>query len=282
MTHLFLLLSFLSVSVGFAAEPICEDISSKEVLTSLRLQSFQCQTKTQGDCSYQECLGTLPSYPKPVLIIVPSKIESLRLHFHGHKLGKYPEYEKDLPSMVKSFGLTSSLCSGTELAVFPESSGNCTTYDTVLKDKSSIETFSKDLHAALGQNLKSAPIHISAHSGGGRVLSRFLTSGITTSKVSVFDGIYSENVKNSLRDWYKATDGSLMLATIKGMSPEAYTAQLKIEVGEKYVNSKSIIKGTAFDISKGSRIIHYSRYAGTVGATKAHYDVVTQIWPMLP
>jgi hypothetical protein len=278
MTHLFLLLSFLSVSVGYAAEPICEDISSKEVLTSLRLQSFKCQTKIQGDCSYQECLGTLPSYPRPVLIIVPAKIESLRLHFHGHKLGKYPEYEKDLPSMVKSFGLTSSLCLGSEVAVFPESSGNCTTYDSVLKDQSSIDTFSKDLHAALGQNLKSAPLHISAHSGGGRVLSRFLTYGISASKVSVFDGIYSEAVKNSLRDWYKASDGNLMLATIKGMSPETFTAKLKLEIGEKYVNSKSTIKGTAFDISKGPRIIHFSRSAGDVGATKAHYDVVTQTW----
>ena len=279
MTHLFLLLSFLSVSVGFAAEPICEDISHKEVLTSLRLQSFQCQTKTQGDCSYQECLGSLPSYPRPVLIIVPAKIESLRLHFHGHKLGKYPEYEKDLPSMIKSFGLNASLCSGTELAVFPESSGNCTTYDTVLKDQPSIEVFTKDLHAALGQNLKSAALHISAHSGGGRVLSRFLTSGIATSKVSVFDGIYSESVKNSLRDWYKTSDGKLMLATIKGMSPETYTGQLKLELVEKFVNSKSTIKGTAFDVSMGSRITHFSRSAGDVGATKAHYDVLTQTWP---
>lgn len=279
MTHLFLLLSFLSVSVGFAAELICEDISHKEVLTSLRLQSFHCQTKTQDDCSYQECLGTLPLYPKPVLIIVPIKIESLRLHFHGHKLGKYPEYEKDLPSMVKSFGLNSSLCLGTELAVFPESSGNCSTYDQILKDKTSIETFSKNLHAALGQNLKTAPLHISAHSGGGRALSRFLTSGISTSKVSVFDGIYSEEVKNSLRDWYKATDGKLMLATVKGMSPETYTAKLKFEIGEKYLNSKSNIKGTTFDVFSGPRVIHYSRYAGDVGATKAHYDVLSQTWP---
>lgn len=280
MTHLFFLLASLSFSLSFAATPYCEDISAKEVLTSLRLQSFQCQTKTQGNCSYQECLGSLPSYPKPVLIVVPEKIESLRIHFHGHKLGIYPEYEKNLSSMVKSFGLNASLCEGTEVAIFPESSGKCATYDETLKDKASIETFTKEIHAALGQNLKSAPLHISAHSGGGRVLSRFLNSGIPTAKVKVFDGIYSEGVKNSLRDWYKNNDGKLMLATIKGMDPDKFTTQLKQEIGEKFINSKSTIKGTAFDVSNGPRLIHYSRYAGDVGSTKAHYDVVTQTWPI--
>ena len=162
------------------------------------------------------------------------------------------------------------------MAVFQESSGNCASYDEVLKDKTRIETFSKDLQVALGQNLKSAHLHISAHSGWGRVLSRFLTSGLSPTKVSVFDGIHSESLKNSLRDWYKTTDGKLMLATIKGMSPETYTAQLKLDLGKKFVTSKATIKGTAFNVSKSQRLTNFSRYAGEVGATKARYDILSQ------
>lgn len=278
MTHLFLIPLFLSVTLGFAAAPYCEGISCQEVVASLKLQSFQCQLKTQGTCSYQECLGTLPSYPLPILIVIPQKIDSLRLHFHGHKLGIYPKYEKSLASMLSSFDLNDSLCVGSEVAIFPESSGKCTTYDQVLNEKRGIEIFLKDIHLALGENLKSAPFHISAHSGGGRVLSRFLKFGIPAAEVSLFDGIYSDNEKNILRDWYKGNDGKLFLGTVQGMDPEKFTLKLKSELKGNWTNSKLTINGTSFDISKGDRFIHYNRAVGEAGSTKAHYDILTQTW----
>ena len=278
MTHLFLVLLSLSVTLSLGAAPLCESISSQEVAASLKLQSFQCQVKTQGNCSYQECLGTLPSYPMPVLIVIPQKIESLRLHFHGHKLGLYPKYEKSLSSMLSSFELNTSLCNGTEVAIFPGSKGKCSTYDQVLKEKTGIEIFLKDIHLALGNNLKSAPLHISAHSGGGRVLSRFIKSGVPTAEVSLFDGIYSENQKNILREWYNNNDGKLFMATVKGMDPEKFTVKLKSELKERWVSSNSTIHGTFFDISKGDRFAHYSRAAGKSGSTKAHYDILTETW----
>lgn len=272
MTHLFLFFIW-SVSLSFA---------SSEILTSLQAQNFLCQSMNVANCTYQECLGTLPNYPKPVLIVVPKKIAALRLHFHGHKLGKFPAYEKNLSSMVKAFGLNDNLCTDSEVVVFPESSGNCTTYDESLKDQATIETFIKDLHSATSQNLKSAPLHISAHSGGGRVLSRFLSSGTTTAKVSVFDGIYSEEVKKILSNWYQTSDGNLMLATVKGMSPDTYSTKLKKEISVKLETSAISINGTKFDVSKGKRFIHFSRSAGEVSSLKAHYDVLTQTWPYSP
>ncbi|MBA2404696.1 MAG: hypothetical protein H0V66_07985 [Bdellovibrionales bacterium] len=277
MTHLFFLLTFWSVSLSLLAATESE-ISSPLIVASLKLQGFQCHNKLVDGCSYQECLGSLPGYPQPVLMLVPKKVAALRLHFHGHKLGKFPEYEKNLTSMLQAFKLNQSLCQASELAVFPESSGNCTTYDETLRDKPALENFLTELHSALGQNLKRAPLNLSAHSGGGRVLSRFLASQIPVASVSVFDGIYSESVKNILSQWYKTSEGKLVLATVKGMDPYKFTIRLKQEIGETLSSAPATFQGTSYEVSRGLRMIHFCRAAGDVGALQAHYDVMTQTW----
>jgi hypothetical protein len=284
MNRLFLLLLTLwAIPVAFAQSwlpwPLsCMD-KSKEVEKSLILASFKCSVKTVDNCSYKECTGSLPSYPKPVLVIIPAMAESLRLHFHGHKLGKFPEYEKDLSSMVKSFGIAGELCKSSEVTVFPESDGSCSTFDTKLKTKDNFDLFLKELHSATGQNLKQDPLNISAHSGGGRTVSRFLDAGFSVNQVTIFDGTYSEPQKNSLKNWYQKNEGKLILATVKGMDPDAFANKLKTELGVKMTPSQSTIKGTTFDVSTSGRLIHFSRSAGPVGSLQAHYDVLTQTWP---
>lgn len=281
MTHLFLVLVTLwTIPVGFGQEILgCDETISVKVENSLKLAGFKCDTKTSENCSYSECTGTVPNYPKPILIAIPKDASQFRLHFHGHKLGVYPEYEKNLTSMVKSFGLNSELCENEQITVFPESDGKCATYDQVLKDKASFETFFSDIHTATGNNLKSLPFHLSAHSGGGRAVSRLLNAGFPVDQVTVFDGTYSEDQKKSLKDWYLKGEGKLILSTVKGMSPETYAGQLKKELGLTMKSSKSTIKGTDFDLHQSDRLIHYSRAAGPEGSTKAHYDVLTQTWP---
>lgn len=281
MTRLFFLLMALwTVPLSFAqSEQLCAETISLTVEKSLKISGFNCESKTAGNCSYSECTGTLANYPKPVLVAIPKEASQFRLHFHGHKLGVYPEYEKNLTSMVKSFGLNSELCQNEQITVFPESDGKCSTYDQVLKDKASFETFFKDLHSATGQNLKSLPFHLSAHSGGGRTVARLLNAGFPVNQVTIFDGTYSEEQKKSLKDWYLKGEGKLILSTVKGMSPETYAGQLKKELGLSMKSSKSTIKGTDFDVHQSDRLIHYSRAAGPEGSTKAHYDVLTQTWP---
>ena len=284
MTHLFLLFMTLwSISISFAQDGISASLScmktAQDIEQSLKIAHFNCTTKTINDCTYKECLGTLPSYPKPVLVAIPLLTEGLRLHFHGHKLGKFPEYEKNLSSMVTSFGLNAELCKSREVTVFPESDGNCATFDQKLKTKEDFELFFKELHMATGNNLKQAPLSISAHSGGGRTISRFLDFGFDVNQVSIFDGIYSETQKTSLKNWYKKSDGQLILATVKGMSPETYSQALKKELAIHMTDSKATIQGTSFDVSKSDRLIHYSRAAGQAGSLKAHYDVLSQTWP---
>lgn len=254
--------------------------ASREVEKSLVLSSFKCVQKSVDNCIYKECTGTLPSYPKPVLVVIPLMAESMRLHFHGHKLGTYPQYEKNMSSMVKAFGIAGELCKSSEVAIFPESDGKCSTYDTKLVTKANFELLFSELHNVTGGHLKSLPFNVSAHSGGGRTVSRLLDAGFNVENVTIFDGTYSEANKNSLKKWFQKGDGKLTLATVKGMSPDSYANAIKKELGLKMTQSKSTIQGTSFDVSKSDRLIHYSRSAGAVGSLKAHYDVLTQTWPL--
>jgi hypothetical protein len=282
MTRLFfVLLKLWTVSISFAlANPgNCEENLSGKVLKSLKISGFNCEEKSLGNCSYHECTGTLPNYPRPVLFSIPSEAAEFRLHFHGHKLGVYPEYEKSLSSMIKSFSLNSELCRSKQITAFPDSLGKCKTYDEVLKDKAGLEVFFNDLNVVSGQHLKTLPFHISAHSGGGRTVARILNAQFPVAQVSIFDGIYSDVQKRSLIDWYQKAEGKLVLASVKGMSPESYTTQLKKDLGLIIKSSKVKVKGTDFDLHESDRFIHYSRPAGPEGSTKAHYDVLTQTWP---
>lgn len=271
MTHLFFLVSLWSISVSYAGE---------EILSSLKSKNFECQTKTIDGCSYSECLGKLPSYPRPVLVSVPASAKSLRVHFHGHILGIFPEYETSLSSMVSAFGIQSGLCKSSEVTVFPASVGKCATYDKNLVDSPSIENFVSEVHSALGQTL---PLrHVSGHSGGGRTVSRFLKTSLPIEKVSVFDGTYSENDKSALKAWYKKNQGSLILATVKGMSPERYILELKKELGLLQKPVRTDLNGTAFDVYAESRLIHLNRPVAKSGDLKAHYEVLSQTWSFPP
>jgi hypothetical protein len=280
MTHLFFFIIIWSiVPVSFAHSTlICDEDISSQLERSLKLASFQCESVTTGSCRYTECHGKLPNYPKPILVAIPNNAFEFRLHFHGHKLGIFPEYEKNLSSMVKAFGLNQKLCEGKEVSVFPESDGKCATYDQVLNNKAAFEIFFNDIHSATGEHLKNLPFHLSAHSGGGRALARLLQSDIPVDQVTLFDGIYSENQKRSLKDWYQKSAGKLTLATVKGMSPQTYSGQLTKELGLKSDISQTTFQGKTFDVFKSHRLIHFSREAGLEGKTQAHYNILQETW----
>ena len=264
----------LSVAIGHA---VCDESTSEEVIKSVKLQGFTCTKQKLTTCSYTECTGTMGSYPKPVLITIPDNVESVRLHFHGHILGlaHTKPYEGSLSSMTKAFGIQESLCKSSEVTVFPQSTGANTTYKEFFKDNNSYTTFFTEMHSALGNNLKDSPLHLSGHSGGGKYVAGALNAGITTSKVSIFDGIYSATTKDSLRNWYNKKEGQLTIATVRGMDPDKFATELRGEVGSTFATSKSTIKGTEYNVYKSDRFTHYSRGSGA----NAHFDAVTEIWP---
>jgi hypothetical protein len=258
--------------------------TASETEKALTLSGFTCNKKSVGPCPYSECLGTVPGYSKPVLITIPVMASTFRIHFHGHKLGTYTEYEKDLPSMVKSFGLNESLCAGQQITIFPESDGRCDTYKKDLNSREKFQFFFKNLHNVTGGNLKSLPMHISAHSGGGRPVMDLLNAGFPVEQVTIFDGTYSDEQKDSLVNWYKKGQGKLILATVKSNNehyPDAYTKKIIKDLGLQTKDSKRIIKGRNYDVAESSRFIHYTRTVNTSDRTdnKPHYDVQTETWP---
>jgi hypothetical protein len=255
--------------------------TASETEKALTLSGFTCNKKSVGPCPYSECLGTVPGYSKPVLITIPVMASTFRIHFHGHKLGTYTEYEKDLPSMVKSFGLNESLCAGQQITIFPESDGNCYNYDNELENKVEFTNFFKSLHSVTGGNLKSLPMHVSAHSGGGRAVMRLLKAGIPVEQVTIFDGTYAKDQKDGLAEWYRKGSGKLILATVLDRSPDKNAEILKTDLGLEIKASPRLIKGKSYNVYESPRLIHYSRVVNSVqaGDTKAHYDVQTETWP---
>ena len=289
-TPLFLTL-LLSLAVWGRSE--CSSIERNKIISELKANLFTCKDKLAGECSYTECQGQIGDYPQPILITVPQEMLSLRLHFHGHHLKK-PEtlpYEQGLSSMTKAFGIQRSLCQSSELTVFPGSTGKNATYKDYFEpiDPATgkpikgefYQKFFSHLHTVLGNHLKEAPLHLSGHSGGGKYVGGALKEGIKTSKVSLFDGIYSDVTKKSLVDWQLKTGGELMSVTVKGMSPENYTATIRGElgIGTEVKPKIETISGVNYEVYKKGNFTHYSRYSGAVSDLQAHFDVVTNLWP---
>jgi hypothetical protein len=286
MTHLFLLF-FLTISVSQA---VCDENTAEEVIKSAKLHGFTCTKQKLEFCSYTECKSKEPekdkprdpvfgTYPMPALITIPESVNSLRVHFHGHILGSAvsSQYEGNLSEMNKAYGIQNSLCTNSEVTVFPQSTGKNQTYKDFFKDNNAYTNFLKEIHNTLGNHLKDSPLHLSGHSGGGKYVAGALNAGIATSKVSIFDGIYSTETKNSLKNWYNKGEGKLTIATVTGgdYSPAYFTKILRNELGDNFTSSKSTIKGTIYDVKKSDRFIHYNRdYSAS-----AHFKTVTEIWP---
>lgn len=182
--------------------------------------------------------------------------------------------------MVNAFGLQKYLCLTKELTVFPQSLGKNLTYKEFFKDGASYTQFLSDLHLGLNQSLKDSPLILSGHSGGGKYVAGALSAGLKVSKVAIYDGIYSSVTKEALKNWVTLSQAELTLATVKGMDPENFSNQLRRELFTKFTSTKSSINGTSYDVHSSSKVTHYSRFAGLVGGTKAHFDVLSEIWPI--
>ena len=241
------------------------------------MSGFDCETKTKDSCQYQQCLGKISSYSRPVLILIPQQVSVLRLHFHGHKLNKFPEYDSSLTSMIDAFDLRSPICDQKEMVVFPESSGNCKDYDEQLKVKADFDSFLQHLDSAMNGQTNSLPLHVSAHSGGGRTIGRMLTQGMKVHEVTIFDGIYSIELKNRLLSWFQKSSGRLNLYSIKGLSPHNYVSSMMTDLNLELKKDEIILKNKKFKKLTGQRILILNReYEGD--ALKAHYDIVSETW----
>jgi hypothetical protein len=249
-----------------------------KIVSSLEANDFKCNNLKSDNCSYTECRGRVPSYPLEMLISVPAEANGLKIHFHGHILNKFPQYERDLSEMVKSFNLNKSLCVSRNIVVFPKSEGNCKTYDLHLKDNQTILKFFLDLENAIGFDFQN--LSLSAHSGGGRTVARFLKSSLSVSDVSIYDGIYSENDKKIIQDWYLKSNGLLKLSAVKGMTPE----RMSIEIAKKISSESTIIKTkigeVTFEKLESERFQFFNRISHNEDLLKSHYKILEETWPI--
>lgn len=274
------LITYLTFLVAFSSSlhaQICTEVSGENVVKSLKLSAFTCKQKTAGTCQYSECIGKVAGYSQNVLITVPTEARTLRVHFHGHRQGMYPSYEKDLPSMVKAFGLANSLCRNQEVTVFPESKNRCDEFDKELVGRASFDAFFKGITVASGGNLKDLPLHVSAHSGGGRTIARMLDSGINPDHVTVFDGIYSKEQRAAYKKWLEKGTGTLTLNTVAWGEPSQHAQTLLKEWGLRLKPQTKKFSGHNYKVQSAPRLELRERQ---LASDPAHMDVVSETWPL--
>ena len=289
MTQLFLILmSLWTIQVSFSQDWIpgfCKRIEMNYVLTTLNLFGFTCTTKTVNGCSYSQCKGTIGDYPQPVYITVPYRIESMRLHFHGHILGyeSTKPYDKPFPEAIKNFGLEHALCASSQLTIFPQSRGKNDDYKAYFSSPEKYKNFITQLNFPLGGTMNAYNLHLSGHSGGGKYVAGALDAGVQCSGVSVYDGIYSDTTMKALKNWHKKNEGPLTVVTVKGMDPENFVSKkpggLKSELGITSRPSTLKVKGVDYEVTSEKNFYHFSRSAYPVSGLQAHFDVVSHIWP---
>ena len=249
MTRLLLFLFMYSVTVGFACRPV-----------------------NLKNCSYQECLMKLKSYPQEVLVLVPESSESVRIHFHGFILGLYPEYETTLPGMIQAFNLESRICQSKEVVIVPRSLGKCETFEETFTSSESVRSLLSEL------NLTGLPLHLSAHSGGGKTLARLLRTDLQVNRISLFDALYGQTEKNNVARWYRQVQGKMRLVSVKETSPNRWMNELIRDLGARVQTSEQSQRGISYEVQLGSRLIHLSRPAGPEGSLRAHYQVLRETW----
>jgi hypothetical protein len=252
--------------------------ADEKIISSLEANDFECNNLKSDNCSYTECRGRVPSYPLEMLISVPTEVNGVKIHFHGHILKKFPEYERDLSEMVKSFNLNTSLCVSKNIVVFPKSEGNCKTYDLNLQGHESIEKLFTDIKDAVGFNFQN--LSLSAHSGGGRTLARFLQSNLTVSEVTIFDGIYSRNEKDIIQNWFLKTKGHLRLSSVRGMTPEKMSAEIANTISPSRRMTKIRIEEVTYEKHEAERFQFLNRTSHHEDLLKSHYKILKETWPV--
>ncbi len=253
--------------------------ADERIVTSLQSREFSCKNLIFDDCQYTECRGRLPSYPLEILISIPKEVTGLGVHFHGHLLGKYPEYERDLGQMIQSFYLNRSLCVSKKMIIFPRSEGNCQTYDSRLKDNQSLLKFFNDIEGATERSFPA--LSLSAHSGGGRTVSRILNSGLAVSEVTIYDGIYSENDRETIKNWFLTKNGTLRLSSVKGMTPEKLCKKMVASIAPESSVIQTKINNVRYEKYKSEKFQYLNRTSDNENLLRAHYKNLEETWSIL-
>lgn len=180
----------------------------------------QCEKIIQDECEYAICL--LPKnkyYSNSLSIITPLKldlkeIKKIRFHLHGHSFGQLQsgeDFDSSPQAIEKGFKLGAITCKAKQPIILPFSKGKCTDFDESLNESKDFDLLVLDLLTKLELNSTKIGIEVSAHSGGGRTVTRILKdikynpisekASERIQKVWIFDGIYNKERKESYVKW---------------------------------------------------------------------------------
>lgn len=223
-------------------------------------KNYKCNQRVVDGCAFSICkLTGLKNYSREVGIIIPndlssSSVRKVRFHLHGHSFGKLPngeDFDSSIFTIEKSFNLGVVACKSKTPLFIPFSKGKCTDFDTKIYDTKDFNNLMNELLAKTYLNDMKAQIEMSAHSGGGRTITRIIKdakynkdSNEPTSRIKsiyLFDAIYNEARKNSYISWLKKSkDVSFNSFAISPSSSNQYF--LKFKGASPYRYSRDIIK----------------------------------------
>lgn len=187
---------------------------------------MDCKSINHNGCEYYKCSGKLADYPQEINVLLPKDKmrarENYQYHFHGHRFGN--QYDLTPEHLIKNMQLDQNLCTdNAKTIIVPFSYGKCEDFDKYFK---SIEDF-KRVHNDLLAKSKTEQMPIltlSAHSGGGRALSKIIqSSDIPIQNVKLYDAIYSSWQPQAIKDWYNKTDEAQL--SMINVAPKGTTAQ---------------------------------------------------------
>jgi hypothetical protein len=214
-----------------------------------------------GDgCQYRGCVGQIVGYPAPVVLLVPARPRLLRIHFHGfsERLSAqgspqgplnpaydwnntaYPTpeaairaFELNAPDspmkIAHSYRMASSVCGQRELVVVPTSRGRCDTYKKIFTSPESLVEFVVKVRDSL--KTPATPVHLSAHSGAGKVLRSMLaheTGELTISRVSAFDAFYHSQDAQGPLAWARRMPSRSLRSVVLSRGAPSHHAQRQL------------------------------------------------------
>jgi hypothetical protein len=194
-----LIVLLLSIQLLWAEESFW-----KEDLIKAAFPNSQCKT-IKNKCHTKLCVTNTNHFSQPMAVILPQEpAQIFRIHFLGHTsnngkpISQNGYYDHDLTTAVLNFDFSNRACGkkSNEVIVIPWSQGKCENYDReIINAKDFLRHFDTLI------DIFNLPLHLSAHSGGGRVLSRILETksdlNFKIKNLTLYDGIYSQ--KEALR-----------------------------------------------------------------------------------
>lgn len=253
-------------------------------------------------------------YSRPWIVVSAdgadfSKLNQGRIHFHGwtqyRENGKpyHPHYDflwenpdkspdiEDLKKFVEAYGVQREVEKNPDmLMVIPVSRGRCDDYPQIHQ----VSTFDQAVQNLLQELGIAFPdfkfVHLSAHSGGGKVLSELLEKASESrflspsAKVTLYDAIYGEDWKNRILIWMNSTGPGqhrqLDLFTLPGQTPSKFSGMILNSIPSSAQTSTWMVKGNAFFEEKKifQNQVTVRRIQETLPLELNHWSLVEFFW----